>query len=60
MGSRQSRIDLEQCSRNKRNANYLNRVEKEKAWVEIFKYLDDEYEIKTAVEKKETGNIFFF
>ena len=38
---------------------FLNRVEKEKAWEEIFKYLDDEYEIKTAVEKKETGyNIF--
>ena len=35
------------------------KVEKEKAWEEIFKYLDDEYEIKTAVEKKETGNNIF-
>ena len=32
--------------------NYSNRVEKEKAWEEIFKYLDNEYEIKTAVEEK--------
>ena len=48
------------CLWDKRNANYLNRVEKEKAWEEIFKYLDDEYEIKTAVEKKETRNNIFF
>ena len=39
----------------------FKQIEKEKAWEEIFKYLDDEYETKTSVEKKEIiNNIFFF
>ena len=30
----------------------IKQSRKEKTWEEIFKYLDNEYEIKTAVEKR--------
>ena len=36
----------------------IKQIRKEKTWEEIFKYLDNEYEIKTAVEKRK--QVIFF
>ncbi len=44
------------CIWDKKDKNYKNKIIREKAWEEIFQFLDDGYEGRTIAEKKETGN----
>lgn len=54
-----SLVEARPCLWDKRDDNYRNKVVRERSWEEVFKFLDDEYEAKTAAEKKQTGNIIF-
>lgn len=50
-----SLVEQRPCLWDKRNNDYRNKVVRDRSWEEIFKFLDDDYEGKTSVEKKETG-----
>lgn len=47
------------CLWDEKDPKFRDRILRENSWEEIFKFLDDEYEGKTTVQKKETGNHSF-
>ncbi|XP_042903618.1 uncharacterized protein [Parasteatoda tepidariorum] len=47
-------VEAKECLWNKRSELYRNKIIRENAWDEISKFLDEEYEEKTKLQKKET------
>ncbi|GBN77001.1 hypothetical protein AVEN_19544-1 [Araneus ventricosus] len=48
-------VEARSCLWDKRDANYKNKVVRERSWEEIYTFLDDEYDAKTSSGRIETG-----
>lgn len=53
-------VENRPCLWDKRHDDYRNNIVKEKAWKEIYSFLDDEFENKTSAEKTEIGKYIIY